>query len=77
MSDSRWPSRHEADVWDELVAAISRLDDIIGRSSGFRGRRKARRQRRDWPEFWDAVDELTSLLIRELPSDLENNDPQS
>jgi hypothetical protein len=65
MSDSRWPSRHEADVWDELVSAISRLDDVIGRSSGFRGRRKARRQRRDWPEFWDAVDELTSLLTRE------------
>lgn len=77
MSDSRWPSRHEADIWDELVLAISRLDDVIGRSSGFRGRRKARRQRRDWPEFWDAVDELTSLLTREQPSALEKNGPRT
>jgi hypothetical protein len=77
MSANGRQSRHEAEVWDQLVSAIARLDDVIARSPGFRGRRRVRRHRRDWPEFWDAVDELTSLLIREQTSDLEKNGPQT
>jgi len=67
MSDIRRLSRHDAAIWDELISAVVRLDHVISGSSGSRNRRRVRRQRRDWPEMWAAVDELTLLLGQDRP----------